>query len=159
MNLRRGSSARRLIIIAILLGIFAVRWMDRDENSPSQAESAGSSVLAGSNPISAAFEEQRSGVWLEGSGVIDRLLQDDLEGDRHQRFIVRVSRDRTVLISHNIDLAARVQVDRGDEIAFRGRYEWNDLGGVVHWTHHDPQAGHSDMARGGWLRANGKLVR
>ena len=36
----------------------------------------------------------------------------------------------------------------GDRVQVRGLYEWNDLGGLVHWTHDDP-LGHED---GGWLR-------
>ena len=41
------------------------------------------------------------------------------------------------------------------EIELRGRYEWNDRGGVVHWTHHDPDG--SDP--GGWIRHAGSLYR
>ena len=42
----------------------------------------------------------------------------------------------------------RVWVQVGDRVEFSGEYEWNDQGGVVHWTHHDPRAQHRD----GWLR-------
>jgi len=32
-------------------------------------------------------------------------------------------------------------------VQVRGMYEWNDLGGLVHWTHHDPQG----IEDGGWV--------
>ena len=38
--------------------------------------------------------------------------------------------------------------DEGDRVHVRGMFEWNDLGGLVHWTHHDPQG----IEDGGWVR-------
>ncbi|NNE47975.1 MAG: DUF3465 domain-containing protein [Rhodothermales bacterium] len=95
-----------------------------------------------------AFADQRSGIMVTARGEVVRILSDDLDGSRHQRFIVSLDTDHTVLLSHNIDLAPRVPVQIGDSVAFRGQYEWNDRGGVVHWTHRDP----SGRREGGWIR-------
>ena len=63
---------------------------------------------------------------------------------------------QTVLISHNIDRAPRIDSLRvGDRVEFQGEYEWNPQGGVVHWTHHDPAGRHA----GGWLKHEGKTYR
>ena len=95
-----------------------------------------------------ALRQQDSSTWIEGSGIVRRLLRDDNEGSRHQRFIISLCNGQTLLIAHNIDLAQRVPVGIGDRVHFRGMYEWNDLGGLVHWTHHDPQG----IEDGGYIR-------
>ncbi len=56
------------------------------------------------------------------------------------RFILQLGSGQTLLISHNIDLAPRLTALReGDVVAFNGEYEWSATGGVVHWTHRDPE--------------------
>jgi hypothetical protein len=90
-----------------------------------------------------------SGSPIQDEGVVTRVLPDDRDGSRHQKFIVRLSSGRTILIAHNIDLAPRIGGLRtGDVVAFRGVFEWNPEGGVVHWTHRDPSGRHP----AGWLK-------
>lgn len=84
------------------------------------------------------YDKSDTGQWVEASGFVRRLLSDDNEGSRHQRMILDMRNGQTLLIAHNLDLARRVPVGLGDRIQFRGMYEWNDLGGLIHWTHHDP---------------------
>ncbi|MEE4185428.1 MAG: DUF3465 domain-containing protein [Gammaproteobacteria bacterium] len=105
--------------------------------------------------LAAAFAEQRSDVLVNnGAGRVKRVLADDNQGSRHQRFILELGSGQTVLIAHNIDLAPRIPGLRpGDLVEFAGEYEWNDNGGVVHWTHHDPAGRHP----GGWLRHQGQV--
>ena len=105
--------------------------------------------------IERAHAERRSGVMVQFEGDVVRTLSDDTEGSRHQRFIVELASGHTVLIAHNIDLAPRVPLQRGDRLEVRGEYEWNERGGVVHWTHHDPGGGRP----GGWVRHRGQTYR
>ena len=99
-----------------------------------------------------AYDNKLSDIQVQGEGVVTRILSDDLEGDRHQRFVLRVSPKQTVLISHNIDVAARVpNLNINDTVEFYGEYEWNVEGGVIHWTHHDPDGYHLD----GWIKYSG----
>ena len=125
-------------------------------SGPDPTSTPGAGPSDGGGRIARLFEEQRSGEMVEGVGVVDRLLRDDQEGSRHQRFVLRFSSGQTLLVSHNIDLAPRiVDLREGDRVIFRGQYEWNDLGGVLHWTHHDP-----DLRRqGGWLEHRGATYR
>jgi len=81
-----------------------------------------------------------------------KFLPDDVSGDKHQKMIVRLSNHQTLLIAHNIDLARRIPESALDaEITIRGEYEWNDKGGVIHWTHRDPRGRHEN----GWIQFNG----
>ena len=111
---------------------------------------------AGISEIAQLYRERQSGVGVEGTGTVEKLLPDDLVGSRHQRFILRLAQQQTILVSHNIDLAPRLDSLRiGDEVHFRGQYEWNPRGGVVHWTHRDP----SGARAGGWLRHDDRTYR
>lgn len=103
-----------------------------------------------------AFSRRLSNLQLAGQGTVVKLLPDDHDGSRHQRFIVRLNSGRTLLVSHNIDLAKRIDTLRaGDAIAFYGEYEWNAKGGVLHWTHRDPQGRHP----AGWIQHNGQTYQ
>jgi hypothetical protein len=110
---------------------------------------------ASTGSVERLFAGQRSNVFVELEGSVTRVLADDLQGARHQRFIVELPSGHTVLVVHNIDLAPRVPVNHGDAVEVRGEYEWNDRGGVVHWTHRDPQG----RKVGGWIRHSGREYR
>ncbi|ANO49930.1 DUF3465 domain-containing protein [Woeseia oceani] len=94
------------------------------------------------------FGKQDSGLWVEGIGTVCRLLPDDKDGDHHQRLILDMRNGTTLLLVHNIEIAEKVPLGVGDRIRFRGVYEWNDLGGLVHWTHTDP----FQIEKGGYIR-------
>lgn len=102
-----------------------------------------------------AFQKRDTGQWVEVTGRIKRLLSDDNEGSRHQRFILSVGDRSTLLVAHNIDLAKRVPVGMGDRVYVRGMYEWNDLGGLVHWTHDDPHG----IEVGGYVRYRSRVYK
>lgn len=142
--MRLPTGGRRLLLVA---GLLLVAWAARQLAAPGVGE--------GEEVIAEAFRERRSGIMVEAEGTVERLLADDLEGSAHQRFIVRLADGQTLLVSHNIDLAPRVPASPNDQIAFRGQYEWNERGGVVHWTHHDPQG----RREGGWLEHRGRTYR
>lgn len=103
-----------------------------------------------------AFENRLSDKQLGGKGVVIKLLPDDNKGRRHQKFILQLVTGQTLLVAHNIDLAPRIKsLQKGDVVHFYGEYEWNEKGGIIHWTHHDPKGGHP----GGWLKHQGKIYQ
>lgn len=143
-------------IVAVAIAFAAVYFAAQSGLFPRQRDdvtnTTNTSTASADSSLVAAFENQRSNVQVQGGGSVTKVLSDDNEGSRHQRFIVRLASGQTVLIAHNIDLAGRVSsLKPGDPVEFYGEYEWNERGGVVHWTHRDPQHGHVD----GWIKHNG----
>lgn len=106
--------------------------------------------------IYSAYLNQQSKVQVQGSAVVKAILKDDREGTRHQKFILDIGHGVTVLVAHNIDLAKRLDgLQKGDRVEFYGEYEYNNKGGVLHWTHHDPSNRHES----GWLKWNGQVYQ
>jgi hypothetical protein len=100
-----------------------------------------------------AFRDRVSDLQIAGAGTVVHVLPDDNKGSRHQRFLLETDSGLTLLVAHNIDLAPRIpDLAKGDRVGFYGEYEWNDKGGVIHWTHHDPRGRHPD----GWLEYRGR---
>jgi len=127
-------------------------WLQhRDLSRPGLPSSA-----SGNAVLREAYSSLRSDLQVGGEGTVARILGDDIDGSRHQRFILNLGPGQTILISHNIDLAPRIDnLKPGDVVAFYGEYEWNARGGVVHWTHHDPQGQHV----AGWLKHRNKTYQ
>lgn len=108
------------------------------------------------DPIGRAFASGAKDIQVEGKGAVIRVLSDDLDGSRHQRFIVQLESGQTLLLTHNIDLAPRIDgLKVGDSVSFNGEYVWNKEGGVIHWTHHDPKGRHV----AGWVKHNGRTYQ
>jgi hypothetical protein len=132
-------------VILIVLAVLAYAYLqERTPSLPGPSTPPGDEAV-----LLEAYEKKQSNIQVQGEGVVVRLLRDDLDGSRHQRFIVELRSGQTLLITHNIDLAPRIDDLRiGSAVEFFGEYEWNSNGGVVHWTHHDPQGRHV----AGWIK-------
>jgi molybdopterin converting factor small subunit len=114
------------------------------------------SNFADATSLNEAYKNQQSNIQVKGSGKVIRILNDDNKGSRHQKFILKLNSGNTILIAHNIDLAPKIHsISDGDTVQFYGEYEWNKKGGVVHWTHRDPNRHHIS----GWLRHKGNVYQ
>jgi len=92
-----------------------------------------------------AFDNEENNIQVHGNGKVIRLLPDDTDGIKHQRFIIQLASKQTLLISHNIDISTKIDIlSLNDLVEFYGEYIWNSEGGLVHWTHHDPENIHID---------------
>ena len=144
--------AKAVLITAV--GLFAFIFISCA--SPDPATERTTTPAVDDNPIGRAFASGASDIQVEGEGTVIRVLADDLDGSRHQRFIVQLASGQTLLMTHNIDIAPRIDgLKVGDSVRFNGEYVWNEKGGVIHWTHHDPQGKHVT----GWVKHNGKTYQ
>jgi len=139
---------RKLAIIAVV-GAAIFYWnAHRPVEAPAAFEMPANALT---RPLDVQVRP-RDGATFQGEGRVSRVLADDDEGSRHQRFIVTLATGQTVLIAHNVDLAPRVaNLKVGDPVEFSGEYASNPRGGVVHWTHRDPRGRHV----AGWIRHGG----
>ncbi|HWB59910.1 MAG TPA: DUF3465 domain-containing protein [Chthoniobacteraceae bacterium] len=146
------SAFRKIRIVFYIIIVVAV-WYSRS-HLPLRAPAGGG---AGSEmALADAIRDHASDVQVEGSGRVEKVLPDDTEGEKHQKFILRLESGDTLLFAHNIDIAPRVDgLKEGDEIFFKGYYVWNDKGGIVHWTHHDPEGKHA----AGYLKLDGRVYQ
>lgn len=140
-----------VIIIAFAIAAFVGSQKGLDFDRPESGQ-----IAQNASSIEQAYQNHQSDLQVSGEGVVAKVLPDDNQGSRHQKFILKVGNNLSILVAHNIDLAPRIKdISRGDSVEFNGEYEWNEKGGVVHWTHHDPAGRHLD----GWLRHDGKTYQ
>src|ERR1700720_1936117 len=90
------------------------------------------------------FHKHQSSGEVTADGTVVRLMPDRTSSTgTHEQFIVKLSSgDLTVEVEHNISIGARAPVKEGDHVIVHGEYIWNAQGGLIHFTHHDPQGTH-----------------
>ncbi|ENM3775281.1 DUF3465 domain-containing protein, partial [Vibrio cholerae] len=88
------------------------------------------SLYANDAALQQAYQSQQSDLQVQGFGQVAKVLPDDNDGSRHQKFILKLNSGQTLLVAHNIDLAPRIpNLKVGDIVEFYGEYEWNKKGG------------------------------
>jgi len=174
MKLETKKLLKNLLIIALLAGgaVLQQSQWGTNETAPagsshggpaqsfSQSADTAASTARGvaqndelSRQIAEAFAQGRGDLWVQGSARVQKILSDDTKPPRHQRFILELNSGHTVLVAHNIDLAPRIEnLNVNELVLIKGEYEWNERGGVIHWTHHDPKGRHD----GGWIEYRGR---
>lgn len=147
-----------LLAMCIALSFAACRapnnaQADTDNKTTKQAQPASATANMDAGAITEAFSAHRNLPQVQGRGIVVKVLKDDTKGLKHQKFLLKVNDNITILIAHNLDLAPRVEdIREGDSVSFKGEYIYTPKGGTVHWTHKDPRGNH----QAGWLKHNGK---
>ena len=141
-NLRMNRRSSRIVILLVIIGGGYIynNYINQTPGSTASWNISGNQ----NGDINLAISNQLSGVQVEANGKVIKILPDDNQGSRHQRFLVKLPTGHVILIAHNIDLAPRVEdLEEGNSVLIHGVFEWNAKGGLVHWTHHDPQGKHT----------------
>ena len=149
-----------LIVIVMVFLIAAYLGLDfkqkQNTTNGSALPPSTNLVIDDQQKIMQAYQQQRSNIQVQAHGTIKAILPDDNKGSRHQKIILQLENGLTVLIAHNIDLAPKIEgLKKGDKVEFYGEYKKKQKGGVIHWTHHDPQGKHID----GWLKYQGRMYQ
>ena len=143
------------LILIVLIGLGVYGYLEQP-NQVSPVVKSTFSTEGSDKSLQDAYDNKQSDLQLRGTGKVIKILPDDLKGSRHQKFILKLASGQTLLVAHNIDLAAKISGLRvSDQVEFYGEYEWDAKGGVIHWTHHDPNGRHED----GWLVHQGRTYQ
>ena len=107
---------------------------------------------ASDNDIIRAVNDRRRVNYVEGGSMtVTRVLPDDDDGRKHQKWMVRLSNGKTLQAVYNSDMCPEVPIKVGDVIAMGGMFLWTNSGPMLHWLHHDPRANRPD----GYVYVNG----
>ena len=154
MKIQKNNLVIATIIVVLMAAYVGINLKQNNLNDKVvQTSIVEEATVDDQQKIMQAYQQQISNIQVQSKGEVKAILADDNDGSRHQKMILKLENGLTVLVAHNIDLAPRVEgLRKGEIVEFYGEYEYSPKGGVIHWTHHDPQAKHVD----GWLKYQGK---
>lgn len=110
-----------------------------------QQQSIGVDEAASDADILRAIRDQRRVNFLEGGSMtVTKVLPDDNNGLKHQKWVVRLTNGTTLQAVYNSDMCPRVPIKVGDVIAMGGMFIWTNSGPMLHWLHHDPRGNRPD---------------
>lgn len=143
----RVAQLSKIVYLFLIWVVFLTACQSDQTDSVAESSAENQSTAAvGITPdadLKFYFDNEISGEYVNVYATVIKSLADDNEGSRHQKFLIQLKSGQTLLVAHNIDLARRIEnLTVGDEIRVAGQYEWNNRGGVIHWTHLDPDGSH-----------------
>jgi hypothetical protein len=143
--LARGMKTR--LYAALITGIFTLLFAVWAWQSV-----PGYNIELGFGAVEKAYHSQQSGLMVEVTGKIIRILSDDKDDLQNQKFVIRLQNGQVLLVTHDISVAETAPVSINHEVTVRGEYSWTVTGGLIHWTHRD----YSAKRRHGWIEHQGE---
>lgn len=110
------------------------------------------SFEAGNHIAAKAFYEQRTGMMVEVTGQVVRVLDDDQTDSDFQWFQMRTPNGQHFLVGHGNGNTDSIPLRARESVVVRGEYEWTESGGTIRQTQRDT----SLRRRHGWIEYKGK---
>lgn len=128
------------------------------------AAACGRSQAPDDGAVCSAYSGQRSHVEVVADGTVTRMLgiapgrpSSALRAGSspHEGFLLRLASGCALIVrvEANTDFTGPIPLNAGQRVSVKGEYEYYPLGGVIHWTHHDPRARHE----GGYIQTSGRI--
>lgn len=105
----------------------------------------------GNHVAEKAFYEQRSGMVVEVTGQVIRILGNATPGSGFQWFEMKTPNGQHILVGHDNGVSGSIPLFTLDEVSVRGEYEWTEKGGTIRSTQRD----NSLRRRHGWIEHEG----
>jgi hypothetical protein len=98
-------------------------------------------VPQGQAQLAAAVDAGRGLNFVEVKNVtVVKILPDDTQGRKHQKWIFALDNGRQVMAVYNSDFSdERIPVQVGQKMSLGGQFIWDRGGGLLHWLHADPK--------------------
>ena len=109
-------------------------------------------IETGNHVAEKAFHEQRTGIMVEVTGKVIRILGDDTADSDYQWFEIKTPNGQHILVGHDNGVSAAIPLFVLDEVTVRGEYEWTEKGGTIRSTQRDS----SLNRRHGWIAIKDK---
>jgi hypothetical protein len=120
------------------------------------AAACGTSQAPDDGAVCSAYSGQRSHVEVVADGTVTRMLGiAPGRSSPHEGFLLRLASGCSLIVrvEANTDFTGPIPLNPGQRVNVKGEYEYYPLGGVIHWTHHDPRARHE----GGYIQTGGRI--
>jgi hypothetical protein len=105
--------------------------------------------------IVSAWQQEKSNFHVQFEARVILKLPDEDNYGNAQKFLVVLENGHRLLISHDLEISTRVPIVVNSLIRVKGEYDWNETGGMVHWTHRDI----NNERDGGWIELNNHRYR
>lgn len=142
---KKGIKPATLAIAIVLLLVFlSAGWIWHSR--------PGYDLSPGNHVVEQAYHENRSGMMVEVSGKVVRIIETGENEGSQQWFQIATPNGLRLMVAHDHGLDEPIPLKPRDEVTVRGQYEWTETGGTLWNTGRD----RSLRRLHGWVLLDGR---